>query len=154
MSDQSNNTSTSSPPPASTPSTPTPSSFPPHNPRSSYPLRATTTTTTAVNSAPPPQSPSQLPPEALALATRLFDAARNGGVADVAVLEQALGAGLRPNMTNGKGDSLVSGSFFSSLFLFSLSHTLSSFLLFITSSPARFFSSPIFRLDTIGGKIA
>ena len=52
-----------------------------------------------------PQRPHQLPPEALALATRLFDAARNG---DVEILGQALDAGLKPNMTNGRGDSLVS----------------------------------------------
>jgi hypothetical protein len=49
--------------------------------------------------------PYQLPPEALALATRLFDAARNG---QRDILEQALQGGLKPNMTNSKGDSLVS----------------------------------------------
>jgi hypothetical protein len=49
--------------------------------------------------------PYQLPPEALALATRLFDAARNG---QMDILEQALRGGLKPNMTNAKGDSLVS----------------------------------------------
>jgi hypothetical protein len=52
----------------------------------------------------PPASADSLPPEALALATRLFDAARNG---ENEILEQALRVGLRPNMTNGKGDSLV-----------------------------------------------
>ena len=60
---------------------------------------------------PPPATASpvvsvdQLPPEALALATRLFEAARNG---QMDILEQALRGGLKPNMTNGKGDSLVS----------------------------------------------
>ncbi|KAF7514074.1 hypothetical protein GJ744_004399 [Endocarpon pusillum] len=51
-----------------------------------------------------PASADQLPPEALALATRLFDAARNG---QIDILEQALRGGLKPNMTNGKGDSLI-----------------------------------------------
>lgn len=56
-----------------------------------------------------PASADQLPPEALALATRLFDAARNG---QMDILEQALRGGLKPNMTNGKGDSLVSSYVF------------------------------------------
>jgi len=45
-----------------------------------------------------------LPPEALALATRLFNAARAG---QMDIFEQALRSGLKPNMTNDKGDSLV-----------------------------------------------
>jgi hypothetical protein len=45
-----------------------------------------------------------LPPEALAFAGRMYDAARNG---DFAIFEQALPAGLPPNMTNEKGDTLV-----------------------------------------------
>ena len=45
-----------------------------------------------------------LPPEAIALATRMYDAARTG---DVALLQQALAAGLPANMTNEKGDTLV-----------------------------------------------
>ncbi len=53
----------------------------------------------------PAVSVDQLPPEALALATRLFEAARSG---QMDILEQALQGGLKPNMTNGKGDSLVS----------------------------------------------
>ena len=43
-------------------------------------------------------------PEVIAFATRMYDAARNG---DTAVFGQALPAGLPPNMTNEKGDSLV-----------------------------------------------
>lgn len=46
-----------------------------------------------------------LPPEAIALAGRMYNAARNG---DIALLEQALPAGLPANMTNDKGDTLVS----------------------------------------------
>ena len=49
-------------------------------------------------------SVDSLPPEAIAFATRMFDAARNGRVD---ILQQALPAGLPPNMTNDKGDSLV-----------------------------------------------
>lgn len=45
-----------------------------------------------------------LPPEAIALATRIYDAARRG---DAALVEQAVTAGLPPNMTNDKGDTLV-----------------------------------------------
>ena len=45
-----------------------------------------------------------LPSEAIALATRMYDAARAG---DVAIFQQALPAGLPANMTNEKGDSLV-----------------------------------------------
>lgn len=43
-------------------------------------------------------------PEVIAFASRMYDAARRG---DTAVFEQALPAGLPPNMTNDKGDSLV-----------------------------------------------
>lgn len=54
----------------------------------------------------PEQAPklSELPPEAIAFAGRMYDAARSG---DVAVFQQALPAGLPANMTNDKGDSLV-----------------------------------------------
>ncbi|KAL1874781.1 hypothetical protein VTK73DRAFT_200 [Phialemonium thermophilum] len=45
-----------------------------------------------------------LPPEAIAFAGRMYDAARSG---DVAIFEQALPAGLPANMTNEKGDSLL-----------------------------------------------
>lgn len=45
-----------------------------------------------------------LPPEAVALATRMYNAAREG---DMAIFEQALPAGLPANMTNEKGDTLV-----------------------------------------------
>lgn len=48
--------------------------------------------------------PSSLPPEAIALASRMFDAARAG---QMDIFQQALPAGLPVNMTNDKGDSLV-----------------------------------------------
>ncbi|KAF4810799.1 putative ankyrin repeat protein [Colletotrichum siamense] len=44
-----------------------------------------------------------LPPEAIALAGRLYDGARAG---DMALFQQALPAGLPANMTNEKGDTL------------------------------------------------
>jgi hypothetical protein len=53
---------------------------------------------------------ADLPPEAIAFATRMYDAARAG---QVDVFQQALPAGLPANMTNEKGDSLV-GSFIAS----------------------------------------
>lgn len=53
-------------------------------------------------------SADQLPPEAVALASRMFNAARNGDEESVALLTQALGRGLPANLTNDKGDSLVS----------------------------------------------
>lgn len=43
-------------------------------------------------------------PEIVAFASRMYDAARKG---DTAIFEQALPAGLPPNMTNDKGDSLL-----------------------------------------------
>lgn len=49
-------------------------------------------------------SNSQLPPEAIALAGRMFDAARSG---QLDIFQQALPAGLPANMMNDKGDSLV-----------------------------------------------
>ena len=51
--------------------------------------------------------PTPESPEIIAFATRMYDAARQG---DVPIFEQALPAGLPPNMTNDKGDSLVSSS--------------------------------------------
>lgn len=45
-----------------------------------------------------------LPPEAIAFATRMYDAARAG---QMDIFQQALPAGLPANMTNEKGDSLV-----------------------------------------------
>lgn len=58
------------------------------------------------------RGPAALPPEALAFAGRMFDAARNG---DLAVFQQAVPAGLPVNLTNEKGDTLVSFPFDSSL---------------------------------------
>ena len=52
-----------------------------------------------------PTTASTLPPEAIALASRMYDAARAG---QMDIFEQALPAGLPANMTNEKGDSLVS----------------------------------------------
>lgn len=49
-------------------------------------------------------APTSLSPEAIALAGRMYDAARAG---DLSVFQQALPAGLPPNMTNEKGDTLV-----------------------------------------------
>lgn len=69
--------------------------------------------TEKMDSAPPqtsggPTSVRQLPPEAIALAGRMFDAARNGDEQSVALLTQALERGLPANLTNDKGDTLVS----------------------------------------------
>lgn len=54
---------------------------------------------------------SQLPPEAIALASRMFNAARTGDSESEALLSEALQRGLPPNMTNEKGDTLVSHVF-------------------------------------------
>lgn len=66
-----------------------------------------------MDSAPPqpasgPTSSGQLPPEALALAGRMFEAARKGDEQSVALLTQAIQRGLPANLTNDKGDTLVS----------------------------------------------
>lgn len=68
-----------------------------------------------MDSAPPQangasRSASELPPEAIALAGRIFEAARKGDEQSVALLTQALQSGLPANLTNDKGDSLVSSS--------------------------------------------
>ncbi|KIW72226.1 hypothetical protein PV04_00436 [Phialophora macrospora] len=74
------------------------------------PLSATTSSLRpAMDSAPPvragvPQSAHELPPEAIALAGRFFDAARSG---QTEIFEQALPRGLPPNLTNDKGDTLL-----------------------------------------------
>jgi len=47
---------------------------------------------------------SSLSPEAIAFATRIYDAARTG---QTEIFEQALPAGLPVNMMNEKGDSLI-----------------------------------------------
>ncbi|KKA26169.1 hypothetical protein TD95_003592 [Thielaviopsis punctulata] len=51
-----------------------------------------------------PKTISELPLEAIALAGRLFDAARSG---DTVILSQALAAGLPANMTNDQGNTLL-----------------------------------------------
>ncbi|KIX00490.1 uncharacterized protein Z518_10630 [Rhinocladiella mackenziei CBS 650.93] len=50
-----------------------------------------------------PRSANEPPPEAITLAGRFFDAARNG---QMDIFEQALPRGLPPNLTNDKGDTL------------------------------------------------
>lgn len=50
---------------------------------------------------------ASLSPEAIAFAARVYDAARAG---QMDMFEQALPAGLPANMTNEKGDSLVSAA--------------------------------------------
>lgn len=56
---------------------------------------------------PSPSAAPSLPPEAIELATRMYNAARQG---DKDLLTQAVTAGLPPNLTNDKGDTLVSNS--------------------------------------------
>lgn len=53
---------------------------------------------------PGPSAATSLPPEAIELASRMYNAARQG---DKELLTQAVSAGLPPNMTNDKGDTLV-----------------------------------------------
>lgn len=57
---------------------------------------------TATSSTPP--SASSLPPEALALASKLFDLARSGATQ---TLRQYITAGIPPNLTNHAGDTLL-----------------------------------------------
>ncbi|KAK0649859.1 ankyrin repeat-containing domain protein [Cercophora newfieldiana] len=52
----------------------------------------------------PPAATSSLPAEAIALAGRMYDAARQG---NLAIFQQALPAGLPANLTNEKGDTLL-----------------------------------------------
>ena len=49
--------------------------------------------------------PQPIPPELIEFAGRMYDAARRG---DLATFRQALPSGLPPNLTNEKGDTLVS----------------------------------------------
>ncbi|KAK5064341.1 hypothetical protein LTR84_000174 [Exophiala bonariae] len=60
----------------------------------------------AVNATPSPtqREVTSLPPEAIALASKFFDAARHG---QMDLFEQGLPAGLPANLTNDKGDSLL-----------------------------------------------
>ncbi|MCJ1387769.1 hypothetical protein MMC18_000612 [Xylographa bjoerkii] len=51
-----------------------------------------------------PPNASSLPPEAVALASRMFEAARRG---QMDIFQQALPAGLPATLTNDKGDSLI-----------------------------------------------
>ncbi|KAI1321415.1 ankyrin [Xylariaceae sp. FL0255] len=57
----------------------------------------TTTTSSAENGA-------TIPPAAVEFATRMYNAAREG---QIDIFEQALPAGLPPNLTNDKGDTLL-----------------------------------------------
>ena len=74
--------------------------------RPSQPTSAPTTASQTQTQSQPPSS-SELPPEAIALATRFFAAARTG---QMDIFQQGLPAGLPANMTNEKGDSLVGTS--------------------------------------------
>lgn len=56
---------------------------------------------------------STIPPDIVAFATRIYDAARQG---QIDLFQQTLPAGLSANMTNHKGDSLVHPSLPPSLF--------------------------------------
>lgn len=60
-----------------------------------------------------------LPPEAIALAGRMYDAARAG---QIDIFQQALPAGLPANMTNEKGDTLVGFPCFRSMFISGFNH--------------------------------
>ena len=51
-----------------------------------------------------PNTTQELPPEAIAFASKMYDAARAG---QMGIFQQALPAGLPANITNEKGDSLV-----------------------------------------------
>ncbi|KAF5682084.1 ankyrin protein [Fusarium denticulatum] len=51
-----------------------------------------------------PARAGSLTPEMIEFASRMYDAARKG---DVTTFEQALPAGLPPNLTNDKGDTLL-----------------------------------------------
>lgn len=55
-----------------------------------------------------PASAGSIPSEVIELASRMYNAAREG---DIATLQQALPAGIPPNLTNEKGDTLVSEAF-------------------------------------------
>ncbi|KAK3679903.1 hypothetical protein LTR78_000280 [Recurvomyces mirabilis] len=70
------------------------------NPDTSSPSHPPTSTTTTS----PPKDPSTLPPEALDLATKLFDFARQGLTQQ---LNQYITAGIPANLTNHKGDTLL-----------------------------------------------
>lgn len=52
----------------------------------------------------PPEKPDSLPPDTLAYAQALFDAARRG---NIEALRQPLAAGLPPNMQNQNGDTML-----------------------------------------------
>ncbi|KAI1343685.1 ankyrin [Xylariaceae sp. FL0016] len=58
----------------------------------------------ASNGAANGSSATELPPEAIEFASRMYNAARQG---DKAIFEQALPAGLPANLTNDKGDTLL-----------------------------------------------
>ncbi|KAH7029274.1 ankyrin repeat-containing domain protein [Microdochium trichocladiopsis] len=51
-----------------------------------------------------PGASDPIPPQVIELASRMYDAARSG---NTLLLEQALAAGLPPNLTNDRGDSLL-----------------------------------------------
>lgn len=49
-------------------------------------------------------APGEIPPAVIEFAGKMYNAARTG---DIEVFQQALPAGLPPNMRNEKGDTLV-----------------------------------------------
>ena len=73
-----------------------------------------------------PENPA-IPPEAIAFASRMYDAARAG---QLDIFEQALPAGLPANLTNEKGDSLVCSSVCFTMKTFQATHL--SMLYFIS----------------------
>ncbi|CAK3829576.1 hypothetical protein DOTSEDRAFT_89449 [Lecanosticta acicola] len=70
----------------------------PGEPATTSPPTQTSSTSTK------PPTASDLPPEALALATRLFEYARQGQTSE---LSQYVSAGIPVNLTNHKGDTLI-----------------------------------------------
>lgn len=59
----------------------------------------------ATSTSPNGAAPAEIPPEAIEFATRMYNAAREG---QIDVFQEALPAGLPANLTNDKGDTLVS----------------------------------------------
>lgn len=71
---------------------------------SEAPTTSATSSTNGASAPAPPQSPSDLPPAALDLATKLFDLARDG---NTSTLQPYIAAGVPKNLTNAAGDTLL-----------------------------------------------
>ncbi|KAF1346195.1 ankyrin repeat-containing domain protein [Delphinella strobiligena] len=69
-----------------------------------HPTEQSTNSTPSASSSGISNKASELPPAALQLATKLFDYAREGKTVE---LSQYISAGIPPNLTNGKGDTLL-----------------------------------------------